>query len=240
MATHHIAAEKGDFAKVVLLPGDPLRARWIAENYLDDFRLINDVRGELAYTGYSKDKHKRISVMSSGMGMPSIGIYARELFTYYGVESLIRIGTMGTYLSDVQLKDLVIAQGASTDSNWMSQWDLRGATYSALSSFSLLEEAVKIARERKLPFQVGNILSADIFYDHDPRTADKWRDLGVLGVEMESYALFQIASELRKKALALLTVTDSFSHDTHLNSAERQEGLSQMVSLAIALAERFA
>lgn len=236
MATPHINASKGDFAKVVLMPGDPLRAKWIAENYLSDVRLVNEVRGALGFTG--KGPHGGlVSVMASGMGMPSIGIYSHELFAEFGVESIIRIGTMGTYQPDVGLRSIVLAQGACTDSNWMGQHDLRGGTFSAIADFGLLHKAYLAARKKGLEVHVGNILSADIFYDHDPSTWKKWAGLGVLGVEMEAYGLYANAASMGKKALALLTVTDSFLGAKKLTSEERQLGLGEMVETALLVAE---
>jgi purine-nucleoside phosphorylase len=239
VSTPHINAKKGDFAPVVLMPGDPLRAKWIAEAFLKDVKQVNSTRGMLGYTGYTSEK-KRVSVMSSGMGMPSIGIYSHELFTSYGVEAIIRIGTCGTYQKDVNLKDLIIAQGACTDSNWMSQHHLFNGTFSAISDFGLLEEAVNQARSFKVPFHVGNIVSCDIFYDYRPDNWKKWANLGVLGVEMEAYALFEQAAVLHKKALAICTVSDSFiNNDKRLSKEERQAGLQNMVEVALGVANKF-
>lgn len=239
MPTPHIEAQNGDFAKVVLMPGDPKRAEWIAKTYLKDAKLISSVRGILAFTGKAPDG-SLISVMASGMGMPSIGIYCHELFTSYGVEAIIRIGTMGTYQPNVNLKDVILAEGACTDSNWMGQHNLYGGTYSAIADFSLLSSAARIAHEAKIPYHVGNILSADVFYDYRPEAWKKWANLGVLGVEMESYALYAEAALLKKRALTICTVSDSFTESNkQLSSKERQEGLSQMVELAILVAESY-
>lgn len=238
MPTPHIEANLGDFAKVVLMPGDPKRAEWIAKEFLKDAKLVTSVRGILGYTGYGPEG-TRVSVMASGMGMPSIGIYSHELFTHYGVEAIIRIGTMGTYQPEVALKDVIIAQGASTDSNWMGQYDLKGGTYSAISDFELLRYAYEASEETGSKCHVGNIVSCDIFYDHDPNTWKRWASLGILGVEMEAYALYEKAASLKKKALALCTVTDSFLGGEKLSSAERQNGLSKMVKVAIMTAERY-
>lgn len=239
MPTPHINAKENDFAKVVLMPGDPLRAKWIAETFLHDYKEVTNVRGILGFTGYSKN-NKKISVMASGMGMPSIGIYSHELFTSYGVEMIIRVGTCGTYQKDIKLKDVLICSAASTDSNWMSQYKLNG-TFSATADFDLVLTAVEEAKKNKIPYHGGNIFSADVFYDHDPETWKRWASLGVLGVEMESYALYVTALELHKKALCLLTVTDNFlERDKKLTAEERQSGLSQMVELAIATAEKYA
>ena len=238
MGTPHINANNGDFAKVVLMPGDPVRAKWIAETYLTNYKQVTDVRGILGFTGYTKNG-KKISVMASGMGMPSIGIYSHELFTAYGVEAIIRVGTCGTYQPEINLKDVLICTTASTDSNWMSQFKLNGV-FSAGADFELAIAAYEEAKKSKIPFHGGNILAADVFYDSDPEQWKKWASLGVMGVEMESYALYANAAKLHKKALCLLTVTDSFlDHQTKLTSEERAFGLGRMIELAIATAERF-
>ena len=239
MGTPHINAKDGDFAKVVLMPGDPVRAKWIVETYLHDYVQVTDVRGILGFTGYTKNG-KRISVMASGMGIPSIGIYSHELFTGYGVDAIIRVGTCGTYQPYVKLKDVIICATASTDSNWMSQFKLNG-TYSAGADFELAMAAYEEAKKAKIPFHGGNVLAADVFYDSDPEIWKKWASLGVLGVEMESYSLYVNAAKLNKKALCLLTVTDSFiNRDQRLTSEERAFGLGRMIELAIAVAERYA
>lgn len=239
MPTPHINAKEHDFAPIVLMPGDPKRAEYIAQNFLTDAKLVNTVRGVLGYTGKTKNGYT-ISVMASGMGMPSIGIYCRELFTSYHVDAIIRIGTMGTYQENVKLRDVIIAEGSCTDSNWMGQWNLFGGTYSAIADFDLLEKAANSARALKKPFHVGNIVSCDIFYDHRPDNWKKWANLGILGVEMESYALYQTAAELRKKALCLCTVTDSFINNSEkLTSEQRQTGLNEMIEIAIKTAEEY-
>jgi purine-nucleoside phosphorylase len=239
MPTPHINAQKGDFAKVVLMPGDPLRAKWIAETFLKDVKQVTDVRGILGFTGTAPDGH-RVSVMASGMGMPSIGIYSHELYTSYGVETIIRIGTMGSYQPDVHLKDLVIAEGCSTDSNWMGQHSLYGGSYSAIADFDLLLAATKAAKAGGFPYHVGGIVSCDIFYDYKPDAWKKWANLGIMGVEMEGYALYATAAELHKRALAILTVSDSFLSTDKLSAEERQEGLKNMVMTALVVAEQFA
>lgn len=238
MPTPHNNGSKGDFAKVVLMPGDPNRAQWIVDNYLHDVKLINSVRGILAFTGYTKN-NKRISVMASGMGQPSIGIYSHELYSEYDVETIIRVGTCGSYQEDINLKDVLVCAGSSTDSNWMSQFHLNG-TFSALASYDVLEEAVSVLKEKKIPYHVGNIFSADIFYDYDKEIWKKWASLGIMGVEMESYALYVEAAFMHKKALTILTVTDNFVKEGRLTASERQNGLSIMIEVAIATAEKFA
>lgn len=239
MGTPHINAEPGAFAKVVLMPGDPLRAKWIAENYLLDAKLVNDVRGILGYTGMTK-KGKRISVMASGMGQPSIGIYSHELYTGFGVESIIRVGTCGSYQSKIDLFDVLVCQTASTDSNWASQFDLKGGTYSAPADFELLVKAYEVLKAKKMPLHVGSILSADIFYDVDRDSWKKWAALGVMGVEMESYSLYTTAARLEKRALCLLTVTDHFLKTEKATSQQRQLGLGKMIEVAVEVAESFA
>lgn len=238
MSTPHNRAKEGEFAKVALMPGDPLRAKWIAENFLTDVTLVNDVRGMLGYTGLTKDG-KRISVMGSGMGNPSIGIYSYELFTEYGVEAIIRIGTAGSYQKEINLRDVILAQGACTDGNWSGQYGLNGV-FSAISNFELLNAAYEESKKLGLPVHVGNVMASDVFYNHDPKMWEKWANLGVLAVEMESYALFCNAAKLKKKALTILTCSDSFVKEGILTPEERQLGLVNMINLAIKTAERFA
>ena len=233
MATPHINANYGDFAKVVLMPGDPRRATFIAENFLTDVKLVSDVRGMLGYTGLTKNG-KRISVMTSGMGMPSIGIVANELYNSYGVETIIRVGTCGSYNENINLKDIIIAMGASTDSNFLGQLNLPG-TYSAIATYEILEKAVEAAKENKVNYSVGNILSADVFYDFEPDTYKKWKKMGILGVEMESYALYCNAAYLGKKALTILTVSDSFTSKKETTAEERQNSFTQMMEIALEL-----
>ena len=238
MGTPHINANPGDFAKVVLMPGDPVRAKWIAETFLHDYKQVTDVRGILGFTGYTKNG-KRISVMASGMGQPSIGIYSYELYTGYGVESIIRVGTMGSYQPHVKLFDVVCALSASTDSNWVAQYKLNGI-YSAACDFDLAVAVSEETKKRGKVFHGGNVLSADVFYDPDPDMWKAWASLGVLGVEMESYALYCNAAKLHKKAMCLLTVTDSFVDKSRkATPEERAHGLSDMIEIAIAAAERF-
>ncbi|MDY4849059.1 MAG: purine-nucleoside phosphorylase [Bacilli bacterium] len=239
MSTPHINANPGDFAKVVLMPGDPKRAKWMAETFLHDYKQVNDVRGILAFTGYTKN-NVRVSIMASGMGQPSIGIYSYELYTHYGVECIIRVGTCGSYQPNIDLFDVLICVGASTDSNWVGQYRLNG-TFSAIADFDLTVTAKEAAEKLKAPYHVGNILSADVFYDDDPDMWKGWAKLGVMGVEMESYALYCNAAKLNKKALCLLTVTDSFIHkDKKATAEERAYGLTRMMEVAFLTAEKFA
>lgn len=239
MGTPHINAEIGDFAKIVLMPGDPVRAKWIADTFLHDYVQVNDVRGILAFTGYTKNG-KRISVMASGMGQPSIGIYSYELYSYFGVEAIIRVGTCGSYQPEVKVNDIIIVSSASTDSNWLAQYHLNG-TYSAGADFELMQAAYETVKTTNFPYHVGNILSADVFYDNDPNMWKNWASLGVLGVEMESFALYCNATKLHKKALCMLTVSDSFiERGANLTSEQRAHGLKEMIELAILTAEKFA
>lgn len=238
MPTPHNEAKKGEIAKVVLMPGDPNRAKWIADNFLHDVKLVNQVRGNLCFTGLTKN-NKRVSVMASGMGHPSIGIYSHELYSEYDVETIIRVGTCGSYQPEINLKDVLICQGASTDSNWMSQYGING-TFSALASYDVLEKAVEVLKNKSFPYHVGNIFAADVFYDVDKEIWKKWARLGIMGVEMESYALYVNAAYLHKRALTILTVTDNFVKEGRLTSEERQTGLFNMIDVAIETAEKFA
>jgi len=234
MATPHIQAALGDFAKTVLMPGDPLRAKYIADTFLTNVKQVNTVRNMFGFTGLYKNKP--VSVMASGMGMPSMGIYSHELFTTFAVDTIIRVGTTGAYVKQAKLFDIIIAQGASTDSNWASQFQLRNGTFSALGSFSLLEQAVQQCRKMNAPFHVGNVLSSDVFYDVDPDKWKKWEALGVLGVEMEAYALYANAARLGKKALAIMSVSDSFHYQEILTPQQREVGLKLMLEVALSIA----
>ncbi len=232
--TPHIEAKEGDFAKTVLMPGDPLRAQFIAENFLENAVLVNDVRGIKGYTGYYKGK--RVSVMASGMGQPSIGIYSYELFNFYGVESIIRVGTCGGYDKDLHVRDLIVAMAACTDGKYVEQYGLNG-TFSPIADYSLLEKAVALCREKGVRFKVGNILSSDIFYAENDRSAD-WAKMGVLGVEMESAALYCNALRAGKKALCICTVSDSYVHKEEKTTAkEREKTLIDMIEIALEIAE---
>ena len=184
--TPHISAKVGDFAETVLMPGDPLRSRFIAENFLEDAVLVNNVRGVQGYTGYYKGK--RVSVMASGMGQPAIGIYSYELFNFYGVKNIIRVGSCGSIDKDLHARDIIIAQGACTNGNYAAQYNLPG-TFCPIASFELLEKAVAECKKAGVNFKVGNIFSSDMFYD-DADSAMEWTKMGVLGIEMESAALY--------------------------------------------------
>lgn len=233
MATPHNQAEKGQIAKTVLMPGDPLRAKFLAQTYLDDVKQFNGVRNMLGYTGTYKGKE--VSIMGSGMGMPSIGIYSHELYSQYGVENIIRIGSCGSYQKDVHVRDVIIVQGSCTDSNFAHQYELPG-TYSAISSFELLEKAVALAKEKGITYHVGNVLASDIFYHADKETVDKWASMGCLGVEMESYALFATAAYLNKRALTLLTVSDSLVANEDTTAEEREKTFTVMMEIALEIA----
>lgn len=237
MGTPHINANPGDFANVVLMPGDPLRAKLIAEKFLLDYKEVTNVRGILGYTGYTENG-KRLSVMASGMGLPSIGIYSHELFTHYGVDTIIRVGTCGAYQENIKLFDIILGVTASTDSNWANQFNV--PQFSAGADFELAMTCFKKAKESGKNVFAGNILSADVFYDDDPDTWKKWAKLNVLGVEMESYGLYCTAHKLRKRALCLLTVTDHFIHkDQKATSEERQNNLLEMLHLGVLTAEEY-
>ena len=231
--TVHIESKKEDIADIVLMPGDPLRAKYIAENFLDDYKLVNKVRNMFGYTGYYHGK--QVSIMGSGMGQPSIGIYSHELFTQYDVEAIIRIGSCGSLQKDVHLRDIIIVQGACTDSNFAHQYELPG-TYSAISSFDLLEKAVNEARKKDAVFHVGNVISSDIFYHADKDSGAKWASMGCLGVEMESYALFATAAYFNKKAITLLTVSDSLVSDEITTAKEREKTFTTMMKIALEIA----
>ena len=233
MSTPHIAANKGDFAKTVLMPGDPLRAKFIAENFLEDAVLVNNVRGVNGYTGYYKGK--RVSVMASGMGQPSIGIYSYELFNFYDVKTVIRIGSCGSFHEDLHVRDIVIAMGACTNGNYAMQYKLPG-TYAPIADFDLVRRAVEICEEKGARYKVGNIFSSDIFYD-ESNSGMEWAKMGVLGVEMESAALYCNAARAGKKALCICTVSDSFIHpEENTTAEERQNSFTKMMEIALELA----
>lgn len=233
MSTPHNSAEKGDFAETVLLPGDPLRAKYIAEHFLNNVKQVNGVRNMFAYTG--EYNGKRVSVMGSGMGMPSLGIYAHELYTQYGVKNIIRIGSCGAYSPNCKLFDVILAQGACTNSNWAHQYALPG-TFSAIADFDLLKKAYDVAKELKINVHVGNILSSDIFYNDRPEVWKNWARMGCLAVEMESYALYAIAASLNKRALTILTVSDSFIFSEVTTAEQREKSFSDMMKIALEIA----
>ena len=233
MGTPHNAAEKGQIAKVVLMPGDPLRAKYIAETYLEDVECFNTVRNMLGYTGTYKGK--KVSVMGGGMGIPSIGIYSYELYHFYDVESIIRIGSAGGFQDDVNVMDIVIGMGACTNSNYAHQYGLPG-TFAPIADYELLEKAVQIAKAQGASVKVGNILSSDTFYDDDSTANEKWKKMGVLAVEMEAAALYMNAARAGKKALCMLTISDHLFKDESLSAADRQTGFGKMMEIALNLA----
>ena len=232
MPTPHIAAQKGDIAATVLMPGDPLRAKYIAERYLTDVQTFNTIRNMLGFTGLYQGE--KVSVMGSGMGMPSIGIYSYELFHEYDVETIIRVGSCGAFQDDIHVMDIVIGQAACTNSSYAAQFNTPGFI-APIASFDLLQRAADLAKERKLRCHVGNILSSDTFYNDDPTFNDRWRRLGVLAVEMEAAALYLNAMRAGKKALCLLTVSDHLYRDEALSAEERQTSFHQMMELALDL-----
>ena len=234
MGTPHNAAQKGDIAKTVLMPGDPLRAKYIAEKFLADVTCFNTVRNMLGFTGTYKGK--RVSVMGSGMGMPSIGIYSYELFSLYDVDNIIRIGSAGGISDDVKLRDVVIAMGASTNSNYASQYKLPG-TFAPIADFGLMRKAVEVAERENIKVVVGNVLSSDIFYTDDAGDNDLWKRMGILAVEMESAALYMNAARLGKKALGIFTISDHLYTKEELSAAERQESFHEMMKIALEMAE---
>lgn len=235
MSTPHNRANNGDFAKTVLFPGDPLRAKYIADTYFEDSILVNDVRGMLAYTGYYKGK--RVSAMGSGMGIPSTCIYSYELYTEYGVENIIRVGTCGGYSAKVGVGGLILAQGACTNSNWTNQYDLEGI-FAPIGDFGLLLAAKEEADRRGITVNVGNILSSDAFYMKNENAWKQWAAMGVLGVEMETAGLYTTAAYLGKKALSIITVSDHFVlDDPDMTPVERQTTLDDMITIALEIAE---
>ncbi|MDD3393568.1 MAG: purine-nucleoside phosphorylase [Anaerotignum sp.] len=230
MATPHISAEKGDFAKTVLMPGDPLRAKFIAEAFLQDAVLVNNIRGIQGYTGTYKGT--RVSVMASGMGMPSMGIYSYELFSFYDVENIIRIGSAGAFTDKLQLRDIVAGMGASTTSSFAAQYEIPG-TLCNLADYELLSTAVDSAKELGQDLKVGNILSSDTFYDDRSDSMKNWTKMGILCVEMEAAALYLNAARLGKRALALVTISDKPLTGEETTAEERQTTFTQMMEIAL-------
>lgn len=232
MSTPHNGAEKGDIAKTVLMPGDPLRAKYIADTYLKDVKCFNTVRNMFGYTGTYEGKE--VSVMGSGMGMPSIGIYSFELYHFYDVDQIIRIGSAGGISDKVKVRDLVIGMGASTNSNFSSQYKLPG-TFAPIADFGLLRKAVEIAEEKNIPVAVGNILSSDTFYTDDETANDQWKKMQILCVEMEAAALYMNAARAGKKALCMLTISDHLYTGEALSAEERQTSFHEMMEVALKL-----
>lgn len=231
--TPHIEAKQGDFAKTVLMPGDPLRAKYIAETFLKDAVLVNHVRGINGYTGMYEGK--RVSVMASGMGIPSIGIYSYELYHFYDVENIIRIGTAGAMSPELQIRDVVIGMGACTDSNFAAQFGIPG-TFAPIASWELLQKAAAAAEAMEhVRYTVGNLLSSDVFYS-DRSQKDDWQKMGVLAVEMEAAGLYLNAARCGKKALAICTISDSLVTGESTTSEQRQSSFHDMVKIALEIA----
>lgn len=232
MSTPHNEAGKGEIAKTVLMPGDPLRAKYIADHYLEGARCFNTVRNMLGYTGTYHGKE--VSVMGGGMGMPSVGIYSYELYHFYDVESIIRIGSAGALQDELNARDIVIGMGACTNSDYASQYRLPG-TYAPIADYGLLKKAVDVAEEKGIQVKVGNILSSDIFYNDDDGVNEKWRRMGVLAVEMEAAALYMNAARAGKKALCILTISDHLFKEQSLDARERETSFTQMMEIALEL-----
>jgi purine-nucleoside phosphorylase len=230
MPTPHINAQAGDFAPTVLMPGDPLRSRYIAESFLDGAKLVTDVRNALGFTGTYHGTP--VSVMAHGMGIPSASIYFSELIEHFGVKRIIRVGSCGTTHPKVSLRDIVIAMGASTDSG-VNRMRFMGHDLAALASFPLVRHAVRVAEARALPFHVGNIFSADLFYTPQPELFDLMAKYDILGIEMESAGLYPLAAEHRVEALAVCTVSDDIRTGERLSSAERESSFNDMIELAL-------
>ncbi|CAK9883963.1 MAG: Purine nucleoside phosphorylase DeoD-type [Candidatus Erwinia impunctatus] len=230
MATPHINAEMGDFADVVLMPGDPLRAKYIAETFFDDAKEVNNVRGMLGYTGYYQGR--KISVMGHGMGIPSCSIYAKELITDFGVSTIIRVGSCGAVRPDVQLRDVIIGMGACTDSK-VNRQRFKDHDFAAIADFDLVRRAADAAKSLGVAARVGNLFSADLFYSPDPEMFDVMEKYGILGVEMEAAGIYGVAAEFGAKALAICTVSDHIRTQEQTTAAERQTTFNEMIEIAL-------
>jgi purine-nucleoside phosphorylase len=230
MSTPHLGAEKGEIAESILLPGDPLRAKFIAETFLEDVVCYTEVRGMLGFTGTYKGK--RVSVQGTGMGVPSISIYVFELMNFYGVKNLIRVGTCGSMQEDVKLRDVVIAMSASTDSA-VNKLRFNGMDYAPTANFDLLRRAWEKSGELGISAKVGNVLTSDTFYNDDDQGWKKWAEYGVLTAEMETAALYTLAAKFKVNALSLLTVSDSIVTGESTSSEERQTTFNQMIEVAL-------
>lgn len=235
--TPHINAKPEDFARTVLMPGDPLRSRFIAENYLEGAVLVNNVRGVQGYTGTYKGE--RVSVMASGMGMPSIGIYSYELYSFFGVENIIRIGSAGSINMDVKLRNIVFGMGASTNSAFATQYGLPG-TFAPIADYCLLKTAVSQAERLGADYHVGNILSADTFYDDNKEADELWAKMGVMCIEMETAALYMTAARCKKRALGMYTISDHILTGEATTAGERQNTFTQMMEIALNTAAELA
>lgn len=239
--TPHINATPDDFAKTVLMPGDPLRSKFIAENFLEDAKLVNSVRGINGYTGYYNGK--KVSVMASGMGMPSIGIYSYELYNFFDVDNIIRVGSAGAIDTHINVRDIVIGMGASTNSNYASQYHLPG-TFAPICDYKMLRACVEIAEEMNVNYHVGNLLSSDTFYQDEENLPDNfmsaasWGKMGVMAIEMEAAALYMNAARCGKNALAICTASDHVVKGDSLPAEERQNSFTEMMELALKTAVR--
>ena len=234
--TPHINSTPAEIAKTVLMPGDPKRAELVAKKFLTDAVLFNDVRGVKGYTGTWKGE--RVSVMASGMGMPSIGIYSYELYNFFGVDNIIRIGSAGGISTDVKLRDIIIGQGASTTTNFAVQYGLEG-TFAPIANYDLMKVTIEEADKIGARYKVGNLLSSDIFYNADPDASKKWQRMGILGVEMEAAALYMNAAYAGKRALAICTVSDHLFTGEALDAESRQNSFTEMMEIALNTAIRF-
>lgn len=231
MSTPHNAAKVGEIAETVIMSGDPLRAKFMAEKFLDNAACFNTVRNMFGYTGTYQGRP--VSVMGHGMGMPSIGIYTYELYHFYGVRQIIRVGTAGSIQKGINIGDIILAQGACTDSNYLHQYGLPG-TYAPIADFDLLSRAVDKCKEMCVDYQVGNVLSSDIFYD-DNKEWHQWQKMGILALEMESAALYANAAQAGKKALALFTVSDNLIEAKAATAEQRQQAFTDMMEVAFSL-----
>lgn len=230
MTTPHIEAKNGDFAKTVLMPGDPLRAKYIADNYLDDVKCVTQVRNMFGYTGTYKGIP--VSVMGHGMGIPSVSIYATELYKFYGVENIIRIGSCGAVQDDIKLQDILIGMAASTDSG-VNRTRFKGYDFASSADFSLLKKVVDTAEEKNVDIKVGNIFSADLFYSPDAEMFSLMEKYGILAVEMEAAGLYGVAAEYGKKALCVLTVSDHVKTGEAMDAKDREQTFNKMMTLTL-------
>lgn len=231
----HIAAAKGEIAESILLPGDPLRAKFIAENFLENAKCYNEIRGMLGYTGTYKGIP--VSVQGTGMGMPSMGIYSWELITEYGVQNLIRIGTAGSFHEDIKIRDIVVGIAASTDSNYIHAFDVPG-NYAPCAGYKLLSGLSDVSKDTGIAFKAGNIVSCDVFYETAPDWWKKWAKMDVMAVEMEAAALYMNAAYNRVNALAMMTISDHFVTGEKATPDERQRSFTDMMELALETAIR--
>ncbi|MBZ9779336.1 purine-nucleoside phosphorylase [Psychroflexus sp. CAK8W] len=230
----HIDANKGDIAETILLPGDPLRAKWIAETFLENATCYNEVRGMLGYTGTYKGQ--QVSVQGTGMGIPSISIYAHELITEFGVKNLIRVGSAGAIKKEVEMRDVVIAMAASSNSS-LNRNRFKGGDFAPTASFKLFDKAIQTARKLDISFKAGNVLSSDFFYTDDPKDHEMWSAYDVLCVEMEASGLYSIAAKHHVNALAILTISDSLITGEKTSAEERETTFNQMIKIALELAD---